>query len=197
VEDRAHLLRGGGADDGLWRAHLALRELRAADHHPILGEAAGVPGFFLANGFSGHGVMHAPATGKILSAFPPPYVAVLKDKAVVAIDVAHRNVSRGRNDRCGDLLGAARLQHVLHERVLDPHAQHAAAHHKPGDLAVRDDGGTDQPVIGEAVGHMKREHPCIRRRGKLLQLRHGEHPPGGVELGGAAEQLFDAVELGF
>ncbi len=37
------------------------------DHHPILGEAPGVPGFFLANGFSGHGVMHAPATGKILS----------------------------------------------------------------------------------------------------------------------------------
>ena len=26
-----------------------------------------VPGFFLANGFSGHGVMHAPATGKIFS----------------------------------------------------------------------------------------------------------------------------------
>jgi sarcosine oxidase subunit beta len=26
-----------------------------------------VPGFFFANGFSGHGVMHAPATGKILS----------------------------------------------------------------------------------------------------------------------------------
>jgi sarcosine oxidase subunit beta len=37
------------------------------DHHPILGEAPGHPGFFLANGFSGHGVMHAPATGKILS----------------------------------------------------------------------------------------------------------------------------------
>ena len=37
------------------------------DHHPILGAAPGVPGFFLANGFSGHGVMHAPATGKILS----------------------------------------------------------------------------------------------------------------------------------
>jgi len=28
---------------------------------------SGLPGFFLANGFSGHGVMHAPATGKILS----------------------------------------------------------------------------------------------------------------------------------
>jgi sarcosine oxidase subunit beta len=37
------------------------------DHHPILGESPDVPGFFLANGFSGHGVMHAPATGKILS----------------------------------------------------------------------------------------------------------------------------------
>ena len=37
------------------------------DHHPILGEVPAVPGFFCANGFSGHGVMHAPATGKILS----------------------------------------------------------------------------------------------------------------------------------
>jgi sarcosine oxidase subunit beta len=37
------------------------------DHHPILGESPEVPGFFFANGFSGHGVMHAPATGKILS----------------------------------------------------------------------------------------------------------------------------------
>lgn len=37
------------------------------DHHAILGPVAQVPGFFLANGFSGHGVMHAPATGKILS----------------------------------------------------------------------------------------------------------------------------------
>jgi len=37
------------------------------DHHPILGESSEVPGFFFANGFSGHGVMHAPATGEILS----------------------------------------------------------------------------------------------------------------------------------
>jgi sarcosine oxidase subunit beta len=37
------------------------------DHHPILGESPDVPGFYFANGFSGHGVMHAPATGKILS----------------------------------------------------------------------------------------------------------------------------------
>ncbi len=48
------------------RAWAGLYEM-TPDHHPILGEVPGVPGFFLANGFSGHGVMHAPATGRILS----------------------------------------------------------------------------------------------------------------------------------
>jgi sarcosine oxidase, subunit beta len=48
------------------RAWAGLYEM-TPDHHPILGNVAEVPGFFLANGFSGHGVMHAPATGKILS----------------------------------------------------------------------------------------------------------------------------------
>ncbi len=33
------------------------------DHHCILGPVEDVPGFFCANGFSGHGVMHAPSTG--------------------------------------------------------------------------------------------------------------------------------------
>ena len=37
------------------------------DHHSILGPVPKVPGLFLANGFSGHGVMHSPATGKILA----------------------------------------------------------------------------------------------------------------------------------
>jgi sarcosine oxidase, subunit beta len=37
------------------------------DHHAIIGEAPGVRGLFLANGFSGHGVMHSPATGRIVS----------------------------------------------------------------------------------------------------------------------------------
>jgi len=48
------------------RAWAGLYEM-TPDHHPILGEAPELPGFYLANGFSGHGVMHAPATGKILS----------------------------------------------------------------------------------------------------------------------------------
>jgi sarcosine oxidase subunit beta len=48
------------------RAWAGLYEM-TPDHHPILGESPDVPGLFFANGFSGHGVMHAPATGKILS----------------------------------------------------------------------------------------------------------------------------------
>jgi sarcosine oxidase, subunit beta len=37
------------------------------DHHPILGKVPGVEGFYVATGFSGHGVMHSPATGKIMA----------------------------------------------------------------------------------------------------------------------------------
>ena len=48
------------------RAWAGLYEM-TPDHHPILGPVDDVPGFFLANGFSGHGVMHAPSTGKILA----------------------------------------------------------------------------------------------------------------------------------
>jgi sarcosine oxidase, subunit beta len=48
------------------RAWAGLYEM-TPDHHPILGESPDLPGFYFANGFSGHGVMHAPATGKILS----------------------------------------------------------------------------------------------------------------------------------
>lgn len=48
------------------RAWAGLYEM-TPDHHPVLGAAPEVPGFFLANGFSGHGVMHSPATGRIMS----------------------------------------------------------------------------------------------------------------------------------
>jgi sarcosine oxidase, subunit beta len=37
------------------------------DHHAIIGESPEVRGLFFANGFSGHGVMHSPATGRIVS----------------------------------------------------------------------------------------------------------------------------------
>jgi sarcosine oxidase subunit beta len=48
------------------RAWAGLYEM-TPDHHAVLGPVASVPGFFLANGFSGHGVMHSPATGRIVA----------------------------------------------------------------------------------------------------------------------------------
>jgi sarcosine oxidase subunit beta len=48
------------------RAWAGLYEM-SPDHHCILGAVEDVPGFFCANGFSGHGVMHSPATGHILA----------------------------------------------------------------------------------------------------------------------------------
>ena len=37
------------------------------DHNPLLGEHPELGGFYLANGFSGHGLMLAPATGAALA----------------------------------------------------------------------------------------------------------------------------------
>lgn len=37
------------------------------DRHPILGTVDGVDGFINAAGFSGHGIMHAPATGELIA----------------------------------------------------------------------------------------------------------------------------------
>ncbi|MBI5835712.1 MAG: FAD-binding oxidoreductase [Candidatus Eisenbacteria bacterium] len=37
------------------------------DHHAVLGPVPGVGGFFLANGFSGHGLMHAPEAGRLVA----------------------------------------------------------------------------------------------------------------------------------
>ena len=37
------------------------------DHHAILGRVPEVEGFFLANGFSGHGFQHSPAVGKVIA----------------------------------------------------------------------------------------------------------------------------------
>jgi glycine/D-amino acid oxidase-like deaminating enzyme len=37
------------------------------DHNPLLGEHEAVRGLFVAAGFSGHGLMMSPATGKVMS----------------------------------------------------------------------------------------------------------------------------------
>ncbi len=46
-----------------WAGHYAV----TPDENPILGPHPALPGLFMATGFSGHGVMLAPASGKILS----------------------------------------------------------------------------------------------------------------------------------
>jgi sarcosine oxidase subunit beta len=46
------------------RAWAGLYEM-TPDHHAIIGPAANVAGLYFVNGFSGHGVMHAPASGRI------------------------------------------------------------------------------------------------------------------------------------
>jgi sarcosine oxidase subunit beta len=48
------------------RAWAGLYEM-TPDHHPILGRVPSLEGFYVATGFSGHGVMHSPATGKIMA----------------------------------------------------------------------------------------------------------------------------------
>ncbi|MDQ3474528.1 MAG: FAD-binding oxidoreductase [Acidobacteriota bacterium] len=46
------------------RAWAGLYEM-TPDHHAIIGPAPSVKGLFFTNGFSGHGVMHSPASGRI------------------------------------------------------------------------------------------------------------------------------------
>ena len=48
------------------RAWAGLYEM-TPDHHAIIGRAPAVRGLYFANGFSGHGVMHSPATGRLIS----------------------------------------------------------------------------------------------------------------------------------
>jgi sarcosine oxidase subunit beta len=51
---------------GVARQWCGLYEM-TPDRLPILGAAPGVPGLYLANGFSGHGFQHAPVVGKLLA----------------------------------------------------------------------------------------------------------------------------------
>ncbi len=61
------------------------------DKHAILGPAPECPNLFLLNGCSGHGVMHAPALGQLLS-------EVISDGAASTLDVSPLRPSRFRED---------------------------------------------------------------------------------------------------
>lgn len=56
------------------------------DHHPIIG-GCDVEGLFLACGFSGHGVMHSPATGRALS-------EIMLDREASFLDVSRLSIER-------------------------------------------------------------------------------------------------------
>ena len=48
------------------RAWAGLYEM-TPDHHAIIGPAPNVEGLYFVNGFSGHGVMHSPASGRVVA----------------------------------------------------------------------------------------------------------------------------------
>jgi sarcosine oxidase, subunit beta len=56
VMEKAEIVRG-------WAGSYEI----SPDNHAILGEYPGLKGFFLANGFSGHGFQHSPAVGKVMT----------------------------------------------------------------------------------------------------------------------------------
>jgi glycine/D-amino acid oxidase-like deaminating enzyme len=56
------------------------------DHNPIIGEHPEAPGFFVANGFSGHGLMMAPATGRAVAEIVTTGTSQTIDVGVFAYD---------------------------------------------------------------------------------------------------------------
>jgi sarcosine oxidase, subunit beta len=57
------------------------------DRHPIIGEAPDVRGFYLANGFSGHGFQHSPIVGKLLA-------EMIVDGAARTVDISSLGLDR-------------------------------------------------------------------------------------------------------
>jgi sarcosine oxidase subunit beta len=57
------------------------------DSHAILGAVPGLGGFYVATGFSGHGIMHSPATGKVMA-------EVILTGQAATIDIAPLTIER-------------------------------------------------------------------------------------------------------
>ena len=76
------------------------------DHNPVLGEHPALRGFVFANGFSGHGLMMSPATGKIVSEI----VTHRREHDVRRRDLRARSLRarRARARRGDDLRGSGR-----------------------------------------------------------------------------------------
>lgn len=67
------------------RAWAGLYEM-TPDHHAVIGPTPGIQGLYLANGFSGHGVMHSPATGRITSDLILKGASTLVDTRALGIE---------------------------------------------------------------------------------------------------------------
>jgi sarcosine oxidase subunit beta len=83
VLEEAHIVRGWA---GLYEI--------SPDHHAILGEAPGMKGLILANGFSGHGFQHSPAVGKVIA-------ELIVDGETPTADISSLSIERFER---GDLL---------------------------------------------------------------------------------------------
>ncbi len=74
------------ADAQVMRAYAGVRDL-TPDYHGILGPATAAPGLHMACGFSGHGFMHAPAIGILMS-------EILLDGRASSMDIAALSLDR-------------------------------------------------------------------------------------------------------
>jgi sarcosine oxidase subunit beta len=83
LETRFPSIAASGLD--LRRSWSGLYEV-TPDHHAVLGPAAGVPGLFVVSGFSGHGVMHAPAAGRAVAELVVRGRSETVDVAPLALD---------------------------------------------------------------------------------------------------------------
>ena len=57
------------------------------DNHAVMGPVPGVEGFLAANGFSGHGFMHSPATGKLMA-------ELILDGEAHSVDISPLSIER-------------------------------------------------------------------------------------------------------
>ena len=74
------------AEAQVMRAYAGVRDL-TPDYHGILGPAESAPGLYVACGFSGHGFMHAPAIGILMS-------EILIDGRATSMDVGALSLGR-------------------------------------------------------------------------------------------------------
>jgi sarcosine oxidase subunit beta len=65
------------------------------DHNAILGPVPGIENFFCANGFSGHGMQHAPAVGLVIA-------ELLNDGRAKSVDLAPYAIERFSRPSAGE-----------------------------------------------------------------------------------------------